>query len=228
MDKAGQFGGTPFPKPLSLVVASNDTDTLAKFRSIMASQGAEVLSLADVAEPEPALDGRDTRENLTFAAAIVASRVSLPTVAVARSFTIDPLFEGAPDPQLSRTRPYPTWTWQIPSRETRTELIKSVNAAEDELQRQGYCGPDDRCAYFLTTLCFVMPDGDPHFIEEWCDGQFYYSTSALTERGLDFARCLIPTGHTQALAYLDGHTRAELSDFRKAVRSFAAYWSSAR
>lgn len=207
------------------MVATNDTATVSKFRSIISPALAEAVSLADIAEPEPTSDGRDARENAVLAAAIIASRSKLPTIAVARSFTIDPLFAWLPDPQLSHTRDYPTWTWQISPRETRTQLIKAVNAAEDTLQSHGYCGPDDRCAYFLTTLCFVESEGEPRIIEEWCDGQFYLRDDAETERGLDFARCLIPTGHKEPLAYLDSSTRAQLSDLRRAIRSFAAWWS---
>lgn len=208
------------------MVATNNKATLSKFRSIITPALAEVVSLADIAQPEFKPVGRDAREEAMLAAAIIASRVALPTVAVARSFTIDPLFAWCPDPQLSHTRDYPTWTWQIPPRERKTELISAVNAAEGTLQRHGYCGPDDRCAYFLTTLCFVAPEAEPHFIEECCAGQFYLSAGAETERGLDFARCLIPAGHTEALAHLDSSTRDDLSDSRRAIRSFASWWSA--
>lgn len=215
-----------FPQKRSLVVAANDSATLAKFRSILDAAHVEVLSLADLAEPQPTSDGRDARENTMLAAAIVASRTRLPAVAVARSFTIDPLFAWTPDPQLSPTRDYPTWHWQIPPRETKAQLVGAVHTADETLSSHGYCGPDDRCAYFLTTLCFVAPGGPPHFIEEWCDGQFYLHEDAVTERGLDFARCVIPAGHTEALAFLDSSSRAELSDLRRAIRSFAAWWSA--
>jgi hypothetical protein len=220
-DKAGQFGGTPFPTTRSLVV---DTATLSQFRSIMTPALAEVVSLADLAEPAPTPDGRDAREDAMQAAAIIASRAALPTVAVARSFTIDPLFAWGPDPQLRHTRDYPTWRWQIPPREREIELVKAVSAAEETLWRHGYCGPNDRRAYFLTTLCFVAPKGEPHIIEEWCDGQFYLRADAQNEQGVDFERCLVPTRHKEALAFLDSSTRVDLSDFQKAIRSFAARW----
>ena len=206
------------------MIATNDVAMLSKFRSIIDPALADVSSLADVAELEPVSGGRDARETAMFTAAIIASRVALPTVAIARTFTIDPLFAWRPDPQLSHTRDYPTWTWQIPPREGKTDLIRAVNAAEETLQRHGYCGPDDRCAYFLTTLCFVPPEGAPHIIDEWCDGQFYLSEEAETERGVDFARRFIPTGQTERLAYLDSSTRADLSDLRKAIRSFGSWW----
>ena len=220
---ATQPGGTPFAKPTSLVLATNDARTLTKFRSIITPAIAEVLSLADVTLPEPSQDGRDARESTMLGAAVISSRAALPTVAIERSFTIDPLFSYHPDPQLSHTRDYPTWTWRIPPRERTAEFIKDVNAADKLLWQSGYCGPDDRGAYFLTTLCFTTPEGEPHFIEEWCNGQFYLHPDATNERGIDFAECLVPTGHTETMSKLDSSTRASLSDFRKAVQSLATW-----
>lgn len=150
----------------------------------------------------------------------------MPAIALSRSFTIDPLFAVSQDPLLRRTRDYPTWIWQIPPRKRKAELVRSVNAADDTLRRGGYCGPDDRCAYFLTMLCFVAPNCQPKFIEEWTDGQFCLSGTAEMEQEHDFARCFIPTGHTDTLDRLDHSTRTDLSDVRKAIRSFALQWPS--
>jgi len=184
---------------------------------------AEVLSLADVTQPEPTQDGRDARESAMLGAAVISSRAAQPTVAFVRSFTIDPLFSCHPDPQLSHTRDYPTWTWRIPPGERTADFIKAVNAADQFLWRSGYCGPADRGAYFLTTLCFMTPEGGSHFIEEWCDGQFFLNGNATTERGIDFAKCLVPTGYTETLDRLDSSVRASLSDFNKAIWSLATW-----
>lgn len=177
-----------------------------------------------MAELEPLQDGRNARENAMLTAAVVASRVALPAVSVMRSFTIDPLFAWSPDPQLSTTRDYPTWTWQIPPRDEPRHVIKAVLAADQTLQGHGYCGPDDRCAYFLTTLCLATPESAPAFIDGWCDGQFHIPEGATSERGVDFEQCLIPTGYSDSLARLNSTSRKELSDFRKAVRQMASLW----
>lgn len=186
----------------------------------------EVLSLADVALPAPIQDGRDERERAHVSAALISSRTGLPTVAVARSFTIDPMFEWSPDPALLHTRDYPTWSWPIPPRESAGEVIKAVNAAGRKLSNHGYCGPRDRGVYFLTMLCFMAPEGEPRFFQAWCYGQFFPSADAMTEGRIDFAKCLFPPSHIRALAYLPSATRASLSDFRKAVQLFAAWLTS--
>ena len=192
-----------FPKTRSIVFATNDERALNKIRSIITPPW-QVLSLADVALPEPLEQGRTQRENTLTAAAVVSSYSNLPAVAVARSFTLDPLFCYSPDPQLTNVRDYPTWSWRLPPRERPEDLIRGVNAAHETLCEHGYCGPDDRGAYFLTTLCFMMPEGDPHFIEQWCEGQFKVSELQISEdpttpAGIDFAKYFVPSGHTETL-----------------------------
>jgi inosine/xanthosine triphosphate pyrophosphatase family protein len=202
---------------------------LEAFRSI-ATRRLKVLSLADVAMPEPVEQGRNLRENTLIVAAGVASYTKLPTVAVARSFTIDPMFCYSPDPHLTAVREYPTWSWRIPPRERPADLVRAVDRARQTYWRWGFCGPDDQGAYFLTTLCFVAPEADPHFIEEWCEGQFRVRERSISEdpttpAGFDFAKFFVPTGHTETLASLDSETRADLSDFRKAVHALNAWLS---
>jgi XTP/dITP diphosphohydrolase len=162
----------PFPKTQSLVLASNDAQTLEDFRSIVTPR-LKVLSLGDVAMPEPIEQGRNLRESTLIIAAGVASYTKLPTVAVARSFTIDPMFCYSADPHLTAVSDYPTWSWRIPPRERPVDLVRAVDNARQTLWKYGFCGPDDQGAYFLTTLCFVAPEADAHLIEEWCEGQFH-------------------------------------------------------
>ena len=151
-------------------------------------------------------------------AALISSRIGLPTVAIARSFTIDPLFACSPYPELSRTRDYPTWTWRIPLREPTPDIVRAVNAADEKLWRHGYCGPFDRGAYFLTTLCFMAPEGDPHVFEEWLHGQFYTRRDIVTANEVDLEKCLVLNLWTNAtLGDLDAECRVRLSDVSRAV-----------
>jgi inosine/xanthosine triphosphate pyrophosphatase family protein len=214
--------GIPFPNSISIVFATNENDLLQALRSALADTRAEVLSLTDIRQPEPIQDGRNLRESAAMGAAVIAARTGRLAISIARSFTIDPLFSYSPAPELSATRDYPTWTWRIPPSADVADLVKEVNAADRELALHGYCGPDDRGAYFLTTLCATGPDRDPHFVEEWCDGQFFFRKDATTpdQSRFDFAMCLVPQGQTVPLAMLDDAERSRRSDVGKAMRTF--------
>jgi inosine/xanthosine triphosphate pyrophosphatase family protein len=75
----------------------------------------------------------------------------------------------------------------------------------------------------MTTVCFMAPDGEPHFFEGLCDGQFFLGEDAVTEHGIDFEKCLTPSGYDKTLSELDKKARAALSDSCKAIRSLA-HW----
>jgi len=156
-------------------------------------------------------------------AGIVAERTGVRTASLVRSFVIDPLFSYAPDPQLSSSRGYQTWSWEIPlGGRASGELATQLSDADRALTAGGYCGPDDRGAYLLTVVCVVEPNNEAYFIQEWCDGQFWLDDRAVTGRDsdVDLGMCLVPAGESKPLALLDLASQTRVSDICKATRHF--------
>jgi len=96
-----------------------------------------------------------------------------------------------------------------------------MKGAADELNAGGYCGPDDRGAYFQCVLCLAWPDAEMRMFEGRAEGQFVWPWS-VTRHGrliLDLETCFVPESESIALSCLDGERRRKYSDEQ---RAFAA------
>src|SRR5215510_5457240 len=130
-----------------LVFASHDVQLVGGFRRVVEGCGVEVMSLTDVGLPEPSGSARDPLRNATRKAAVVAAITYTPAIGLARWFHIDPLVRwGGGGPQ---------WSWSIPWPYENEVLATELWEAHHALSGMGYCGPNDRGAYFRTLLCLV-------------------------------------------------------------------------
>ena len=147
-----------------LILASHDDRLVNEFRKTIEHSGIEVISLTDVGLPEAGGSSRGPLHGATRRAAVVAAITNTPTIALARAFCIDPMLRwGGGGPQ---------WSWPLPWPYKEEVLATESWDAHHALDRMGYCGPDDRGAYFRTLLCLVWPDAQSQTFDGRTEGQF--------------------------------------------------------
>ena len=133
-----------------------------------------------------------------------------PTVAPARGFYIDPLLRwGGGGPQ---------WFWPLPWPYATQELAAELRRADIDLDAMGYCGPDDRGAYFRSVLCLVWPDAESQVFEGRLAGQFgvYGGRNSAGDLIDDY---FVPDGEAVALASLAVDARQRYSDVERAFEA---------
>jgi XTP/dITP diphosphohydrolase len=194
-----------------LVFVSHEDLLVSGFRRIVEGCGIEVASLTDVGLPEPSGSSRDPLRNATRKAAVVAALTTTPAVGLARGFYIDPLLRwGGGGPQ---------WSWPLPWTRESDALAAELWEAHHALDGMGYCGPDDRGAYFRTVLCLVWPDAQSQTFEGRAAGQF----GVLGHRhkpGDLVADYFVPDGETVPLASLTDESRQLFPDQDQAFDAF--------
>ncbi|WP_340120036.1 hypothetical protein [Pelagibius sp. 7325] len=146
-----------------LILVSQDLQFLAHLRQEVSTIGVEFLSLSDLNLPEPQVYERDACLALKTKGAVISADTGLPAIVYGRYFVIDPLLRyGGGGPQ---------WRWSVPWSGSEEDLVADIFEAEDTLNRNGYCGPDDRGALFQTLLCLVWPDSQSQIFEGRLEGQ---------------------------------------------------------
>ncbi|MFZ1103175.1 MAG: non-canonical purine NTP pyrophosphatase [Hyphomicrobiaceae bacterium] len=194
-----------------LVFASHDDRLASRFRDLIGPFGVEMLSITDMGRPEPVGSDRDALLSATIKATVVAAESDLPAAALARFFHIDPLLRwGGGGPQWSWPQP-----WPYASENLASELTEAYHA----LDAGGYCGPDDRGAYFRSVLCLVWPDGESQSFEGRVEGQFGRWGRPRVPLNV-IEDYFIPDGEAIALAHLSDEVRALYSDKERAFEAF--------
>lgn len=206
-------------KPRQVILTSHDERLVGRFRNVVVGCGIELTSLTDVGLPEPAGSTRDPVQSATIKASVVAALTDTPTIGYAPGFYIDPMLRwGGGGPQ---------WFWPVPWPFAGEELAARLAQADKMLDGCGYCGPDDRGAYFRTVLCLAWPDYQSQIFEGQVDGQFQIGRgwnrggfSKLGELVDNPMRCFVPEGETVTLASLSDEARRRHSDQEQAFQAF--------
>jgi XTP/dITP diphosphohydrolase len=196
-----------------LVFVSHDDLLVSGFRRVIDGCGIDVTSLTDVGLPEPSERSRDPLRNATRKAAVIAGLTTTPAVSVARGFSIDPLLRwGGGGPQ---------WSWPLPWPHENEALAAELWEVHHALNWMGYCGPDDRGAYFRTVLCLAFPDLQSQTFEGTSPGQF--GGVGLSNKPDDLiADYFVPDDETVALVSLEARQPSPdqeeaFAAFRKAL-----------
>jgi XTP/dITP diphosphohydrolase len=151
------------------------------------------MSLTDVGLPEPSESPRGPLHTATRKAAVVAAITNRPAIGYVRALHIDPMLRwGGGGPQ---------WSWPLPWPYGSADLAAELWTAHHALDAQGYCGPDDRGAYFRTVLCLAWPDAQSQISEGRFEGQFGTSRHG-NKQGDLVADYFVPDGATVSLASL--------------------------
>ena len=193
-----------------LVFASHDESLVGRFRKIMGPCGIEVMSLTEVGLPQASASDRGLADSATAKAAVVAAITGIPAIGHARGFCIDPMLRyGGGGPQ---------WSWPFPWPYASEELAAELEQADAALYASGYCGPDDRGAYFRSVLSLVWPDLESQVFERRLEGQFgvwgcSHGSADLIE---DY---FVPDGETVALASLTDAARQLYCDQKQAFEA---------
>jgi XTP/dITP diphosphohydrolase len=193
-----------------LVFASHDEPLVGRFRAILGPCGIEVMSLTEVGLPQPSGSNRGLSDSATAKAAVVAAITGIPAIGHARGFRIDPMLRyGGGGPQ---------WSWPFPWPYASEELAAELEQADAALNASGYCGPDDRGAYFRSVLALVWPDLESLIFEGRFEGQFgvwgcSHGSADLVE---DY---FVPDGETVALASLTDAARQLSCDQEQAFEA---------
>jgi XTP/dITP diphosphohydrolase len=172
--------------------------------------GASVLSLTDVCLPEPSGAGTTALDYATRKASAVAWFSNMPALGFAQDFCISPLLRYSDD--------CPKWTWPLPHSCASSKIYAEIKKADDELNRGGYCGPDDRGAFFRCVLCLAWPDMENLVLEARIEGQL--GTIGLREspNSTDvFTDYFVPDGEARTINSLPRAARKRYSAFRRAI-----------
>src|SRR5262245_60452834 len=182
-----------------------------EFREVIGPCGIEVMSLTDVGLPEPSGSTRGPLDSATRKAAIVAAMTDTPAIGHARGFYIDPLLRwGGGGPQ---------WCWSLPWPYGSEALATELWEAHRALDGMGYCGPDDRGAYFRTVLCLAWPDAESQTLEGRTAGQFGVWGHRNKPEDL-VADYFVPDGERLPLASLTDETCPLSPDQEQAFEAF--------
>lgn len=101
----------------------------------------------------------------------------------------------------------PPRSWPVPWPGKNEELAANLLEADDALVRGGYCGPDDRGAYFHTVLCLLWPNAESRIFEGRMAGQFIpLIRLRISSRGFlpGFGSCFMPEGKDDVIDRLGG------------------------
>jgi inosine/xanthosine triphosphate pyrophosphatase family protein len=135
----------------------------------------------------------------------------MPALGFAQEFCINPLLRFGDDS-------CPLWSWPFrhsgPSRNVYEELKK----ADNELNRGGYCGPDDRGAFIRCVLCLTWPDMENLVLEARVEGQLGAIAPQENGNATDvFIDYFVPDGEERTISSLPRAARKRYSAFRQAI-----------
>ncbi len=201
-------------RPLTkLVLATHDTQVAALCADVLQPAGVTLLSLTDVGLPEPAESGSTTLNHAIGKASVVAWFAGTPALGIAQEFGIDP--------QLRYVDVNgPRWTWPIPL-SSRAEIYAEIKMAHDELNRGGYCGPDDRGAFIRCVLSLTWPDMESLVIEARVDGQLGAVASQDSSNAADvLSDYVLPDGEDRTMGSLSLAARLRYSALHRAINKF--------
>jgi Ham1 family len=173
--------------------------------------GASVLSLTDVCLPEPSGAGTTALDRATKRASAVAWLSNMPALGFAQEFCINPLLRFG-------DVGCPLWSWPLPHSGPSRIIYAEIKKADDELNRGGYCGPDDRGAFIRCVLCLTWPDMENLVLDARIEGQL--GTVGLRESGnatRRFTDYFVPDGEERTISSLPRATRKRYSAFRRAI-----------
>jgi XTP/dITP diphosphohydrolase len=188
-----------------LVFATHDEHLVSGFRDLIRPCGIEAVSLTELGLPEPSQHHNSQyarrRDGLllsaTSKATVIATMTDMPAIGHARGFYIDPMLRwGGGGPQ---------WFWPIPWPHPIEDLGMEFDEADNTLNEGGYCGPDDRGAYFRSVLCLAWPDAEIEVYEGCIEGQVQTWDISSKGKGTlvgDPEQYFIPDGETAPLARL--------------------------
>jgi XTP/dITP diphosphohydrolase len=194
-----------------LIFASHDDPLVNGFREVTEPCGIEVVSLTDVGLPEPSGSTRGPLHSATRKATVVAGITNTPAIGHVRGFYIDPLLRwGGGGPK---------WSWSLPWPYESEDLAAELWQAHNTLDGHGYCGPDDRGAYFRTLLCLTWPDAQCQTFEGRIQGRFG-TWGHRNKPGDLVADYFVPDGETAPLASLADRASQLPSDQEQAFEAF--------
>ena len=199
-------------RPLrDLVFVTHDARLVAECAEVLKPAGISVLSLTDMALPEPGGVGATALHRASGKASAVAWFSNLPALGFAQEFCIRPLLRFRDDSG-------PQWTWLLSPSGPRGKIYAEIKKAHDELNRGGYCGPDDRGAFIRCVLCLTWPDMENLVLEARIEGQL--GDVGLRESGNAadvFSDYFVPDSEERTIRSLSRPARKRYSAFRRAI-----------
>jgi hypothetical protein len=177
--------------------------------------GVAVHSVAEVGLPDPRVDAGGLRASALTRASFASSKARLPALGMDRVFTIEPLLDGAKRPR---------WSWRLPWLGPRHAFVCALRDADRALIDGGYCGPNDRGAYFETCLCFAEPDREPAFFETRVEGQLTTIDGDIDVTRFGPRTCPMPPN----VGWPSSATRLDHCDLSEALDAFSWWFAACR
>lgn len=207
-----------------LLIATGNRGKVAEFQSLLAPAGFTLLLPGDLGLPADVEETGDTfTANALLKAAALAALSSHPVLSDDSGLQVDAL-GGAPglySARYSTLDSGPRGPWldaagkPLPqAAANRAKLLKAME------------GVEDRTARFRCVLCYLESGQAPVFFEGVCEGEIIREERG--EGGFGYDAIIVPKGHAQTFAELQGDVKDALSHRGQAAALFLKHVMAGR
>jgi len=179
-----------------LVVATHNTGKLREINELLAPYGLEAVSAGELGLPEPVEDGLTFKANAALKAHAAARGSGLPALADDSGLAVEAL-DGQPGIYSAR------WGGET------KDFSLAMARVEDELQKAGATGAEDRGAKFICALTLAWPDGHEESFEGEVSGTIIWPPRG--GRGFGYDPIFFSRAYNMTMAELDPEIKQRIS-----------------
>lgn len=188
----------------SLVIASHNEGKVREIRELLAPEGVEVISAAELNLPEPEENGADFAANARIkseSAAKLSGRYALSD----DSGLCIPALGSAPGIYSAR------WAGKDKN------FAAAMQKIHDELKVR-HIEPNGQPAYFICVLALTSPEGKTQIFEGRVDGTLVFP--ARGKKGFGYDPIFVPQGYEETFGEMDAERKHSMSHRARAFASF--------
>ncbi len=184
-----------------LVIASHNAGKVREIAALLEPYGAEAVSAAELALPEPEETGTTFEANAELKARAAATASGLPALADDSGLSVDAL-EGEPGIYSAR--------WAGPERDWHAAMRK----VHDLLGEKGPAAP--RAARFICALCLAWPDGECDTFRGEVAGMLTWPPRG--DKGFGYDPIFVPDGYDLTFGEMEPDAKHAISHRAQAFR----------
>ncbi len=186
-----------------IVIASHNKGKVREIGELLAPLGMRVVSAGEMNVDEPEETGSTFAENAILKAENTAAKTGLPALADDSGLAI-PALGGAPGIYSAR------WAG----------ADKDFASAFARIQKE-LPTANGAAAYFICSLCLVIPGAKPQIFEGRIDGTLTFPPRG--EHGFGYDPIFIPEGYDITFAQMDAAKKHSMSHRARAFEKFVKY-----
>ena len=191
----------------NLVVATHNQGKLREFRGLFDPLGIAIASSGELGVSEPEETGSTFEANALLKAVLTAAATGRLALADDSGLAVEAL-GGAPGIHSAR--------WAGEPR----DFFRAMSQVENELQKVGAIGPEQRRAKFVCMLCLANPQGAVQFFEGTVPGHLVWPPRGANGFGYD--PMFVPDGYDITFGEMDPDRKHAISHRARAFAAFRA------